>query len=264
MIIELPMGIKQSDNIWAKIVELDEITGKDEDILADMSRAPGGKGVLANSASRKMTRVLSRCTVRIGEETRPSGKSRDNMPGYFEPHWTTAFMNDRAFSFIRLRQLSLGDKYSFSEICPECEKEIPNLSLDLSALEVTTVPLETVSAGGGLFTLVTSRGSTIVWKALRGEDEDGFLTLKDRYKDKLLSALMLTKVISINGNKPKIEDLENLKGIERAELRADFDTKEGGVDVEIVNTCDNPECRHVFRKYLNPGRVDFFFPSGTK
>lgn len=264
MIIELPMGIQQSDGTWTKIVELEEITGKDEDILADNSRAPGGKGVLVNSMSRKMTRVLSRCTLRIGEEVRPSGKTKDNMPGYFEPHWTKAFMNDRAFTFIRLRQLSLGDIYSYTEVCPECEKEIPNLSLDLSGMEVSISPLEAVSALGGVFTLVTSRGSKVVWKALRGEDEDIFLTLKEDYKDRILSALMLTKVISINDNRPKIGDLENLKGIERKELRDDFDAKEGGIDVEIVNTCDNPQCKQVFRKYLNPGSIDFFFPSGTK
>jgi hypothetical protein len=244
-----------------KDVELEEITGTEEDILSDSTKAPGGAGVLLKPIYQRMTEILSRCTKTIGKESRPAGKDRENLPGYFEPHWAKAFSNDRGFALIRLRQLSLGDMYTFSEVCPGCSKDLKRISVDLSALKVSSVDLDKISKSGGIFQIRLPSGLDVQWKILRGEDEPAFEEVREGQKTNLMTALLYMRIVSIGGVKPKFEDIRRMSARERAALRTGFDEIEGGLETEITIECDNPRCKTVFKRILNIGRPDFFFPS---
>lgn len=260
-VIELPGAMRQTDGTWTKEVEIDEMTGEEEDILADQRRAPGGKGVLLKPAYQRITEVLSRCTKRVGTEARPEGKDRFNDPGYFERHWEEAYSNDRGFAVIRLRQLSLGDEYVFSQVCPSCKKDIKGVTIDLADLDVTSQPLEQARVTERKLTLPS--GLPVVWRPLVGKDEARQVEMVHAHESDLVSAVLFLRLVSIGGEQPNFDKVRRLSTNDRRALRLAYDQGEAGIDTEVQITCDNKECREEFSKQLNVGRVDFFFPSAT-
>jgi hypothetical protein len=261
MKILLPMGIQQSDREWTKEVELEEMTGEEEDILSDATRLPGGGGILAKKTPERVTEILSRCTKSIGKESRPSGKDRFTAPKYFEPHWNKAFTHDRGFAIVRLRQLSLGDEYLFEDECPGCGKSLKRVSVDLSSLKMTSVDLDKFRGTDGIYTTRLPKGSEVRWRILRGEDEPAISLIQESRKADLISALLFTRLVSIDGQTPRFEDLRRMSSKDRTILRTSFAPLEGGLETELTIVCDNPGCQRVFERTLNPGRLDFFFPS---
>jgi hypothetical protein len=237
--------------------------GDDEDILVDQTRAPGGKGVYEKSGSSRLTEILSRCTVKVGEETRPDGKDRFELPNYFEPHWRRAYTSDRGFSMIRLRQLSLGDLYTFSDTCTNCGKELKVVTVNLADLEVKSIPLEVAQKDSHL-TKVPG-GDQVQWRFLRGEDEDAVEEIVRTKKRDFVSCVMHRRTIHVNGKKPEGGGLEYMKRMstsDRRFLSVAFDEMEGGIETDIQITCD--KCNVEFSKKLAVmGKTDFFFPSAT-
>lgn len=266
LLIEIPNALRAQatdDTSWTKDVELDELTGDEEDILTDQTRAAGGKGVLARSASRRITEVLSRCTVSLGGVTRPEGKTRKTAPLFFEKQWHRAYTSDRSFAMIRLRQISLGDDYTFEATCPSCKKGIPNIHHDLAALEVKTVPLEEASQLTRTVTLPRS-GDKVTYRMLTGEDEQYIQDVLKTRKSDYLSALLARRIVGVVTTSedpvpPPIEYLKGMRQYDRRFFSAEADKHEGGVDTEIKIVCD--ECHTEFLKKLDMGDPAFFFPS---
>lgn len=261
MVITLPNAIRQTDGTWTKEVELDEMTGEEEDILADQTRRPGGKGVLAKSPSQRMTEVLARCTLRIGKETRPDGKTRDTAPMYFRRLWEQAIINDRGFATIRLRQYSLGDKYVFEDVCPVCSKELKNVTVDLADLKVTETPIEKVAA---VHPYTTPSGLKVEWRSLVGLDEDKVATIVRERKSDFLSGIFLLRLATIDGQTATNDMVKKMRSSDRRAIMAQFDETEGGIDTQVEIVCDEPSCEALFTRKLNVGDPAFFFPSVIK
>ncbi len=260
MLVQLPIALKQSDGTLTKEVEIEEMTGTEEDILSDQTRAPGGKGVLAVPVSLRMSRILSRCTVRVGKDVRPAGKTRKHLPDFFLNHWQKATLIDRGYTTVRLRQLSLGDAYTFSDNCPSCKKVIPEITIMLNELEVSEIPLEKIS---DTYSFTTKNGRTILWRMLRSDPDDVKLEeILERRKADLPTALIQLRVVSIDGAKPSPEELQEMGTLDRQNLLADFDDVECGIDTDIQIVCDS--CDSEFWRKLPVGKASFFFPSGTR
>ena len=85
MNLSLPHAIQEPDGSWTKEVEIDEMTGEEEDILTDLTRASGGTGTYQVSGPDRITKILSRCTVRIGNTVRT--KDRFVEPDFFLKAW---------------------------------------------------------------------------------------------------------------------------------------------------------------------------------
>lgn len=258
---ELPCGIKTPDGKFTKVVTLDEITGREEDILHDQTIAAGGKGKLKRSSSMRISEVLSRCTVAIGDFTRPVGKDRKNAPNYFLDLWKKAFLGDRGFMVIRLREMSLGSSFIFPENCPRCKKIIERVVVDLASLEVR--PMDpAVASGPTEMEVVTPSGIRVVWRALVGTDEEAISNVRENHPANLPTAVMRFRMISLDGEQATNESLADLTSSDRVFLRNHFDEVEGGIDTSVEIVCDNPECLHEFKRKLNLGHENFFFPSG--
>lgn len=261
--LDLPNGIRTPSGVWTKRVELSEMIGEDEDTLADTTRAPGGKGVLAKSGSARITDILARCTVSMGGETRPEGKTRFNAPDFFKKAWLGGYTSDRSFAMIRLRQCSLGDIYWFTESCPNCKKEIKRIRVDLTELQLRSISLDLAQQDGHTLVLPRS-GDKLVWRFLRGVDEETIEDIVRKHKGDFLSAIFYERITSVNGEKPKggLDYLKKLSKFDRDHLRMTFDAVEGGIETDIQITCD--ECGTEFsRKIEIMGKTSFFFPSET-
>lgn len=257
----LPNAIQQLNGEWTKEIEFDEMTGDEEDILLDMTRATNrGEGLAAKSIPRRITEILSRCTVRIGEDYRPNGKTRDDSPGYFEPQWRAAYCSDRLTALIRLRQLSLGPEYILSVPCPACTVDIPRVIFDLSKLKVIDVPVDKAKLPHHMVTLPKS-GEEVSWRILRGEKDEEYLNeIGKHHKSDFMSVVTHRHLVSVNGGEIPggLDYVKKMKTLDRRFLMKQFDINQGSVDTKLEVRC--PECSHDFSFKLNPMGNGFFFP----
>lgn len=262
VVISLPNGIQQSDGAWTKEVELDEMTGFEEDILADMRRDPKRKGKLLKSGNARMTAVLARCTVRIGSEKRPADSKRfAHVTDFFEKHWGEAYLADRAFALIRLRQLSLGSNYAFPATCPSCGFEHKKLIVDLSTLVVNEITLEVAQKEHHQITLPS--GTNVAWRFLKGKDGDLIDDMKKQNPSAFMTAMLFMKLVKVNGESPTFELLQRWKSSDRNFFLQALDGAEGGIENRVKNTCANPDCGEEFETSIDAGSRSFFFPSAT-
>ena len=111
--LTLPNAIQCADGYWTKRVVIDELIGEDEDIITDRARKSDGSGELLVSGPERITNILSRITVMVGNERRPGAKDRFSMPDYFRPLWEKAFSQDRVFTMIMARKYTQGPIHRF-------------------------------------------------------------------------------------------------------------------------------------------------------
>jgi len=260
--LTLPNAIQTSTGKWTKSVSIDEMTGREEDILADRARDATGKGTLLRSMSRRMSEILSRCTIAVGDEKRPDGRDRKSLPDYFTPVWEQAFLADRGFAMIRLRQLSLGNDYIFKTACPSCKKELKRVKVELDRLDVTSVPLEIASMPAHEFTLPKSN-KRLTWRFLKGTDEEYLSDTIRVDRSKYLSMILARRILQVDGSEraPGVAFVEDLPAMDRRLMGQHFDASEGGIDTEIQVVCDG--CERQFSQRLDVAGADFFFPSET-
>lgn len=258
-VFELPNAICTDHGQWVREIELAEMTGEEEDILADQTRVVG-KGKLARRADQRMTEILSRCTVRMGDWTRPDGKDRFNAPNFFVKAWENAYTNDRAFSIIKLRQVSLGDTMRIEETCPACNKELKRVVIDLNDLEAHPIEFEVACQTRRKVVLPKSQ-HVVTWRAFTGKDEVLLEEIQATRKGDILSAVLQARVVEVN-NLPVpnvLEYVQRMSQRDRRFLSQHIDESEGGLDTSVSITCDN--CGHEFSRQLNVGHKSFFFPS---
>ena len=257
-VFELPNAIQTDAGQWVKEIELEEMTGEDEDILADQTR--GGKGKFVKSPGQRMTEILSRCTVRLGDLRRPEGKDRFNTPNFFYKAWENAYTNDRSFALIRLRQVSLGDKMVFEETCPECRKDLSRVAVDLNDLRVQSSPLEVACQQQREIVLPKSK-DRITWRPFTGKDDGLMEEISTSRKGDFLSAVLLARIVAVNGNAPKngVDYVKRMSQLDRRFMMKYLDEAEGGIDMTMTITCDS--CSAEFERPLNVGHKSFFFPS---
>jgi hypothetical protein len=273
VILELPNAIRDGAGNWTKEVELDEMGGEEEDILADQSRETGGTGVFKKSGSARITSILSRCTVRVGATKRPEGKDRYDLPDFFEKVWQLGFSSDRIFTMVRLRQLSLGNVYRFDKNCPVCKKEIKGITIPLDQLEVTSIPMETAAELDRKIKLPRSQ-DVVIWKFFQGIDEDEQERIMKEHEGDFISAVLYRRIRAVHpwdaatashlaAQKPEggLLYTKRMRSADRRFLGAEMDAAEGGIDTDIQITCDNSQCRTEFTTKLQVMGSDFFFPS---
>jgi hypothetical protein len=274
--IILPHGVAVDGKV-VRDIEIRATTGNEEDILADGTRATGGKGDLLVSGSDRITKILSRCTISFGEETHEENrKSSTSKEKFFDNLWKRATAGDRQFACVCLRRFSVGNKYVFNEVCPECKHEIKKLTVDLSELEVyppfrdvqsddplqvakirETMSLEREHDG------ILPSGTKFSYKLLTGADEDEYAKSIDRNPQAWMSYSLLGRLTALDGAHPTLSAIKDLSSPDRAFLLEFLDNQESGVDSEQSITCDNPKCGHSFTKQISFASRSFFFPSGS-
>lgn len=258
-VFQLPNAIQTDAGQWVREIELAEMTGEEEDILSDQTRI-SGKGKLARSADRRMTEILSRCTVRLGDWTRPDGKDRFNAPNFFFKAWENAYTNDRAVAIIRLRQVSLGDKMRVEETCPACEKELKNVTVNLSELQLQSTEFNVATQLQRKSVLPKSKDE-VTWRVFTGKEEPLLEEIRATRKQDLLSAVLCARIVAVAGDtaRANLDYVKRLSQMDRRYLLKCIDEGEGGIDTTLQLTC--PECGHDFERPLNVGHASFFSPA---
>jgi hypothetical protein len=236
-LFKLPGGYLDEKGILHDEIQIREMTGAEEDILA-------GK---TDSITLKLNAIMAGCLVRIGSITDPGeiAKVINLLPS-----------GDRIYLLVLIRMVTLGDDFAFDEKCPECGDKA-TYNIFLSSLEVT--PMKDKNKREFEFTAPS--GKKIIIKTLLGKDEGLASKYGEEYPNDVVSAIMLARVVSIDGVPATVESLKKLGWKDRSFARKSIESIDGGVELGVTNECK--KCNFEFTKDLQIGSQSFFFPSET-
>jgi hypothetical protein len=245
----LPYGFFGYDGKLHREVELEPMTGIEEDLLLKEADVRSGKAY---------RQVIANCITRIGELTYGPMDQRDVKAK------TRAFkdvgrmtLSDRAFLLMCLRRISLldGDVYKFPLACATdgCDEFINVLSLS------TDIPIYPVADPKQEYEVRLPNGKTVRYRHLTVDDEPRIGELTKLYKDGLASAYLWAHILSADGQVVKSHrDVQRWSTRDREQLRADIDAHDGGVDLSYTARC--PVCSRTQRGRLEVD-IAFFMQS---
>lgn len=233
-VFNLPYGYMDTDGVIHSEVEIREMTGEEEDIIAD-GRTP---------VITRIDRVLARCLRRIGTVT-DAGRISLMVRELPVP--------DRLRLLIGIRVLSVGPEYHYSAECPECGSENRFTTL-LDTLRITYPE----DRGQRQRTLTLPSGITAKYHLLVGKDENRLAVSRRDPKD-TLSAAILVRLDELNSKPPDMAAVKRLGMRDRHALRTAFGKAESCVETHAELTC--PSCAHEFKAEIDFGQGGFFIPT---
>lgn len=230
----LPYGYIDSAGTLHREVEVREITGEEEDLLASVS----------SDSAKKLDSLLARCLVRIGHIKDPAviGEIVLDM-----------ISSDRLFLLFAIRQVTLGDELPLESTCPKCKAK-DTYVVKISDLVTVPVKDRTIRAHAA----VLPSGKKVSFRAMTGRDELKVAGMKDAPDQ--LSQAMLLRVLSIEGSLPTLEVVKGLGMRDRVALRAAFEGTDGGIDNKAEVQCPAKACLHKFSFEFDIGQTGFFSP----
>jgi len=233
-IFDLPCGYLDRNGTLHKEVQIHEMTGAEEDLLA-------AKKI---KASKKMNSLVAACIDLIGDIT-DKGKIASIIP--------QLLLGDRVFLLFAIRRVSFGDDYMINEQCPECDVK-SLFTVNLGELQTKEMP----DPSQRLYEVELSKG-VFKFHPPSGIDEAAMTEMSNGLDDLSMSILM--RAVSYNGLPVNLQIIKSLSVRDRNRLRTIFDEVEGGVDTAINFTCAS--CEHTFKKDVGMD-TGFFFPSAVQ
>ena len=230
-IFDLPCGYLDANGVLHTEVQVREMTGREEDLLASNKISP----------VKKINALLAACVVRLGsiENRELIGQAVVNMT-----------QGDRVYTLLAVRMASLGNDYPVEQKCPECGVE-SNYLLDLGTLEKKTLAEPMIRVRD--IELPSKKQARI--RLATGADEERTAKVRDEEKP---SMLLLCRTELLDGKMPTLLDIKNLSWRDRQALRSAMEDFDGGVDGTLEMTCN--ACNHEFKRDLDMGATGFFFP----
>jgi hypothetical protein len=235
-LFDLPCGLLTPEGELITEVQVREITGVEEDLLA-AKNVPGAK---------KMTQLIANCVERLGQVV--------DKPILMNCCRALS-IGDRAFLMLAIRRVTLGDEFPYEAKCTECEKKF-YVSVDLSTLEVKKMP----DAKKRVYeTTLPRSGKVARWHIMTGKEEEALAKSKS---DDRITAAILCRLEVIDGKPATYDEVRAMSMMDRDFLREQFDDMEGGIDTTLELTCSH--CGSEFTTDLEVDQTGFFFPSRTR
>jgi len=237
-LFDLPCGYIDEDGVLHTEIKVREITGHEEDMLANAKI----------KSHKKLNELISRCVERIGSITDQGKLSKAVLD---------MTVGDRLFAIFAIRRVTVGDEYTYEVKCPQCS-ELNKVTVDLSDLEIKSMPDPMKRE----FTVTLPKSKhEVVFVPMTGRGEEKLATLAKRSEDTLSLALLM-RVTKVDGKNPSLKLVKDMSSKDRAYLRDHFDKVEGGVDTSIELDC--PSCYAEFKEDLDVGQAGFFFPTAAQ
>lgn len=235
-IFDLPTGYLTADGELITEVQVKEITGVEEDMLAAPS-IPAGK---------KVTQLLANCLMRVGGIADPPSlvnAARGMVTG------------DRVFLMLAIRRVTLGDDFPFQAQCTECNhKHLAVVNLAELEIKPSKDPMKRVWDN----TLPVSK-KAVRWHVMTGKEEEALSRVSASSKNDQLSLGIAARLDMLGEQPSNLEAVKALGLGDRNFLRERFDEVEGGVETEVELAC--PNCGEEFKQDLDVSQSGFFFPS---
>jgi hypothetical protein len=239
-VFELPAGYMDSEGNVHRDFTLREMTGKDEEAIAQANVSTNGAKVIAA--------LLSRCVMRVGSYTQKEMgqiKWREFIQGLY--------VGDQDYMFLMLRAVSLGQDFEVMNTCPnkQCNAK---LKTTVSVDEVEVVPF----SGDRKIKFELPRG----YVDKKGKmHKKGYITLPTGLDRELLTPMARSNLARANtkmlvrlthfddGAYIDEEILSNWTSKDRSYLMNLLEDHQFGPKSEITVTCD--QCGEIFIGALN-------------
>jgi hypothetical protein len=233
---ELLAGVIKDDVVY-EIVQLKEISGVEEDILAEK----GG------SVSEKISRILTNCIVNLSAKTGELIEDKKTLSMLVKK----MVIGDRIYLFIKLRSISLGSKFLMEFVAPSDGTKFSG-TIDLDTLETTVLEDKTIRTKE-----VVLSNDTIVIGLGTGLDEEALSKVANS-KTRLTTSLM-QRIVSFNQVRPSFDVIQKLGIKDRNKIRQALEDFDAGVDTTVIAV--DPGTGEEFETQLDMGQKSFFFPS---
>ena len=237
-IFTLPCGYIDEEKSLHTELKVREITGHEEDMLANRKMA----------ANQKINALIAQCTERVGTVS-------DN--GKLSQVVLDMTVGDRLFAIFAIRRVTVGNEYTFEARCNHCQ-HTGRFTVDLSELEIKEMPDR---AKRSFETTLPSSGQLVKFHPMIGREEMKLQQI-DKKGTHSLSLAIIVRLDSLDGKAPTLGAVKSLNMKDRQFLRSKFDEVEGGVETEIELDCSS--CYREFKQELDVGQASFFFPSGAQ
>lgn len=243
---ELPCGYIDEAGVLHKNIVIEEMTGIDEDTLANENLARSGSAI---------DEVMSNVVAKLGPIDNPMGdngyrKNREAMKKALK----TLRVGDRYFVLLKMRSVALGPKFEAEIGCPACST-INLVGINLDKLKITNMKHPEMKEFSGKV-----GEDTFKFRVLEGSHEDLLKRIRKEKKAELVTSLLFLKLIELNGEKPNLKSLKLLNSKRRNAIRDAMLNVEGGIETELEAKCN--ECGFAWKTELPVGQKNFFFPSG--
>jgi hypothetical protein len=237
-IFTLPCGYIDEEGALHTELKVREITGHEEDMLANRKMA----------ANQKINALIAQCTERVGTVT-DKGKLTQVV--------LDMTVGDRLFAIFAIRRVTVGNAYTFEARCSHC-KHTGRFTVDLSELEIKPMP---DPAKRSFEVTLPSSGDLVKFHPMIGREEMKLQQIDKKGTDSL-SLAIIVRLDEVGGKTPTLGSVKNLNMKDRQFIRSKFDEVEGGVETGIELDCSS--CYQEFKQELDVGQASFFFPSETQ
>ena len=237
-IFELPCGYIDEEGTLHTELKVREITGHEEDMLANRKMIAG----------QKINALIAQCTERVGTITDKGKLSQVVLD---------MTVGDRLFAIFAIRRVTVGDDYTFEAQCNHCDFT-GRYTIDLSTLEVKEMP----DRAKREFEEVLPKSQTRVkFHPMIGREEMKLQQIDKKGTDSL-SLAIIVRLEEMDGKVPTLNVVKGWSMKDRQFLRKKFDAVEGGVETGVELDC--PNCFQEFKQELDVGQASFFFPTETQ
>jgi len=247
MLITLPHGLIDGLDLF-DIVEIDELRGKQQNYLAD-------KELVVNNIGH-IPKILEDLVIsfQTKEGLKWKGKVSDAI-------WKIT-SSDIETILIKLRENTYGPEFYHEAQCPECNKKLKNLRLDLDTLKIDKLSLENIISSK--IVILPKSKLEVEFKAMYLKDMFEALKIVTKNNSKLVTSSIALGIKRL-GNKTSItsEDIEQIPARDLMFLNEEHEKikVDGSIDNNIELSCNNPNCKKEFSIKLNCLDPNFFVPS---
>ena len=238
----LPGGYVDEAGAVHRSVELNPLSGREEEFLADSGKP---------ASATHVTAILSRCIRRIGTISPISEEvARDLL------------VADRQYLLLKLREVTFGDQVQATIFCPwpDCGKKV---DIDFSIEDIPVIESEDKGPTYKMelppeAAFIGNHGEEyreIIFRLPNGLDQEVISPLVSENEDRALTMLLERCIQSIGPVKdPGDELISRLPPIARMEIERQMEVV--APKVELTMAADCPECG---REFATPFDIQGFF-----
>ncbi|RZI53874.1 MAG: hypothetical protein EOP16_00570 [Pseudonocardia sp.] len=236
----LPGGYWDADGTLHRQVELDSLTGRDEELLM---------GAPDHKSAELVTELLARRIRRLGEIS--------PVPEYVSRR---LLVGDREYLLLRLREATFGRNVHAGLVCPwsECGSRVSvNFSID-------EIPVAESGDKGPIYSMTLSTNAApetddddrrVRFRLPTGQDQEEVLPWLRVNEAQALTQLLCRCICSIGQfESPSHSQVKELSPLARAEIDKQMQSLAPGID-PVLET----RCAHCGRSFLVPFNIQHFF-----
>ena len=225
--LELPYGYVDKDGNLHKEFEIREMTGADEEEIA--------QGSIRNNAGKIITTILGNCVTRIGDF-----KQQTTEDEFWNKIMKHLYIGDRNYILLKLRELTYNGEIEFEDRCPTCGEDL-NVYLKTDEVEIIEPPKDPSHIEFELPKGCKHDGGTHkkgYFELPKGGDQEILHKVAQKNLGKANTTLMFKTVRQLGDAPLSSRTFRNLGKMDREHLTEKIGDNRFGPDFEVEVVCE--------------------------